>query len=81
MFDAKVSNGLELGFGKDFAHGIVPGPCLVRFRRCSRKTYGVLSMIIFVLGVMAFSTSAMFIDQSPAEDTSVAPFLGGWRGA
>lgn len=34
--------------------------------------------IIFVLGFMAFSSSAISNVQSPADETSVSPFLGGF---
>lgn len=32
MFDAKVANGLQFGFGEDFANGVVPGRILVQSR-------------------------------------------------
>lgn len=40
----------------------------------------MLMSIILVFGLMAFSSRNMSIVQSAADDTSVPPFLGGWRG-
>lgn len=85
-FHAEVADGLELGFGEDFADGVVSRRIflLVEFGaergRERRETDGVLMTIIFVFWVMAFSSRDMSIVQSAADDTSVPPFLGGWRG-
>lgn len=81
MFYAEVADGLKFGAGEDFADGVVAGLGFVSGDVGREvRTYGVLITIIFVLGLMAFSSSAMSIVQSAAEDTSVPPFLGGWRG-
>lgn len=80
VFYAEVADGLEFGFGKDFADGVMAGPffqLVLENEKGRGQTYGVLMTIIFVFGLMAFSTSAILIVQSAAEDISLPPFLGG----